>query len=59
MSIAGRLTLINSSLSSAFIYHMSMYLFPQTVVNELDKQRRMFFWQGVAPRGNTTWSGGR
>lgn len=46
ISISGRLTLINSSLSSAFIYHMSMYLFPKTVVKELDKQRRMFFWQG-------------
>ena len=46
MSIAGRLTLINSSLSSAFIYHMPMYLLPQTITQQLDKQRRTFFWQG-------------
>jgi hypothetical protein len=46
MSIAGRTTLINSSLTSTFIYHMSMYLLPKTIVNELDKQRRKFFWQG-------------
>ena len=36
MSIAGRTTLINSSLTSTFIYHMSM-------VEDLDKQRRTFF----------------
>lgn len=46
MSIAGRTTLINSTLSSSFIYHMSMYLFPKTTVKALDKQRRTFFWQG-------------
>jgi len=31
LSIAGRLTLINSSLSSTFIYHMSMYQLPKTI----------------------------
>lgn len=46
MSIAGRTTLINSSLSSTFISHMSIYLFPQTTVEALEKQRRSFFWQG-------------
>ena len=44
--IAGRITLINSSLSSSFIYHMSIYLLPKTIVELLDKQRRTFFWQG-------------
>lgn len=46
MSIAGRTTLINSSLSNSFIYHMSMYWLPQTSINSLDRQRRTFFWQG-------------
>lgn len=46
MSIAGRTTLINSSLTSTFIYHMSMYLLPKTTVKSLDKQRRLFFWRG-------------
>lgn len=46
MSIAGRTTLINSTLSSSFIYHMSLYLLPQTSVDTLDRQRRSFFWQG-------------
>jgi len=46
LSIAGRTILINSSLSSSFIYHMSMYLLPKTITHKLDKQRRTFFWQG-------------
>jgi len=37
LSIAGRMTLINSSLSSSFIYHMSIYLLPKTTVDTLDK----------------------
>lgn len=37
MSIAGRITLINSTLSNSFIYHMSMYMFPKTVVGTRDK----------------------
>lgn len=52
MSIAGRATLINSILTNTFIYHMSMYLLPKTVVKALDKHRRTFFWQGAAPRRN-------
>ena len=46
LSIAGRTTLINSSLSSSFIYHMSIYLLPKTIVESLDKQIRTFFQQG-------------
>jgi hypothetical protein len=46
MSIAGRVTLINASLSNSFIYHRSIYLMPKTVTSRMDKHRRMFFWQG-------------
>jgi len=46
LSIAGRIVLINSSLSSTFIYHMSMYLLPKTTSQSLDKQRRNFLWRG-------------
>ena len=45
LSIAGRTTMIQSSLSNFFIYHMSMYLLPKTTTDKLDKQRRSFFWQ--------------
>jgi len=47
MSIARRSTLISSSLNNAPIYHMSIYLLPKTVIKELDKVSRTFFWQGV------------
>ena len=46
LSIAGRTTLIEASLSNSFIYHMSMYLLPKTTTARLDKQRRTFLWQG-------------
>jgi hypothetical protein len=46
LSIAGRTTLINSSLVNSTIYHMSMYLLPKTVIKRMDKSRRKFLWQG-------------
>ena len=54
MSIAGRVTLINSCLSNSFIYHMSMYLLPKIIVKNLNKQRRCFLWQGGWRKKNTT-----
>lgn len=46
MSIAGRKTLVDSSLNNASIYHMSVYLLPKTTTEALDKIRRTFFSQG-------------
>jgi hypothetical protein len=46
MSIAGRSTLISSSLNNSAIYHMSIYLLPKSIISILDKTRRTFFWQG-------------
>lgn len=46
LSIGGRLTLINSYLSSIPIYSMSVYLLPKTICKRIDKTRRRFFWQG-------------
>lgn len=37
MSIAGRSTLISSSLNNAPIYHMSIYLLPKAILKILDK----------------------
>lgn len=42
---ADRSTLICSSLNNPPIYHMYIYLLPKTVVKDLDKVRRTFFWQ--------------
>jgi hypothetical protein len=46
LSLAGRTVLISSSLNNSPIYHMSVYLIPKSTVNQLDKIRRKFFWQG-------------
>jgi len=54
MSIAGKSTLIKSSLSNAPIYQMSIYLLPKTIVYKLDRLRRTFFWQGVERKRNIT-----
>lgn len=43
MFIAGRSTLISSSLNSVLVYHISIYLLPKTVIKEMDKVRRTFF----------------
>jgi hypothetical protein len=44
LSIAGRTTLINSSLINSTIYHISMFLLPKIVIKRMDKGRRKFFW---------------
>jgi hypothetical protein len=46
LSIGGRSTLIKASLSSLVIYHMSMFFLPKTTVENIEKIRRKFFWQG-------------
>lgn len=43
MSIAGRSTLINASLSNTPIYLMSIYMLPKIISSRLDKIRRSFF----------------
>jgi hypothetical protein len=43
LSLAGRTTLINLSLSSSFIYHTSIYLLPKTIVDSLDKTEKEIF----------------
>jgi hypothetical protein len=55
MSIVGRSTLISSSLNNTPVYHMSIYLFPKTVLNKLDKICRTFFWKGGGLKGNIIW----
>jgi len=43
LSMGGRLTLINSSLSSIPTYNMSLYLLPKTIVKRMDRTRKIFF----------------
>ena len=48
LSMGGRLTLINSSLSSIPTYNMSLYLLPKIIVKRMDRTRKIFFWQAGA-----------
>jgi hypothetical protein len=50
MSIAGRTTLINSSLSNTIIYHMSMYLLPKTVSKNWISKEELSFGKEGAPK---------
>ena len=44
-SSGGRLTLLNSSLTSIIFYYMSMFMLPKKIIDKLDKHRKKFFWQ--------------
>ncbi|KAJ4811862.1 RNA-directed DNA polymerase (reverse transcriptase)-related family protein [Rhynchospora pubera] len=46
LSMAGRLTLINSCLSSLPVYFMSVFRLPKWVIHDIDTIRRTFLWQG-------------
>ena len=48
LSMGGRLTLINSSLSSIPTYSMSLYLLPKIIVKRMDRTRKKNFWQAGA-----------
>ena len=53
LSLGGRLTLLNSVLSSIPTYWMSVFKLPVWVVKEIDKIYRDFFWKGpeLGPKG--------
>ncbi|XP_039145636.1 uncharacterized protein LOC120282866 [Dioscorea cayenensis subsp. rotundata] len=46
LSIGGRLTLLNSVLSSLPTFWMSMFCLPKWVIKEIDRIRRDFLWSG-------------
>jgi hypothetical protein len=49
-SSGGRFSLIQSSLDSTLIYHMSMYLLPLTNLEKMTKIIRKFFWGETVKR---------
>jgi hypothetical protein len=53
LSMTGRTTLINASLTNSSIYYMSMFLMPKNVIDKLEKGRRKFLWQGGNSKRNT------
>ena len=50
LSMAGRVTLIKSVLSSLPTYYMSLFLIPQGVRESLEKIQRNFLWNGTAEK---------
>jgi hypothetical protein len=52
LSKGGRLTLVNSTLTSMPIFCMSTFILPSWVIKEIDKIRRNFLWHGH--KENTT-----
>ena len=58
LSTRGRLTLINSVLSSLPMYMMSFFEIPKGVRKKLDYFRSRFFWQSDENKENTVWQSG-
>ncbi|GKV24214.1 hypothetical protein SLEP1_g33851 [Rubroshorea leprosula] len=54
LSLAGRVTLINSVLSSLLVFLMSVYLIPKGILKSIDKIHRSFLWgrEGVEKKIN-------
>lgn len=46
LSIGGRVTLINATLSAMPVYMMQTFLLPKWVIAKIDRVRRRFLWHG-------------
>ncbi|GKV11938.1 hypothetical protein SLEP1_g23150 [Rubroshorea leprosula] len=55
LSQGGRITLINSVLSSLPVFLMSVYLIPKGTLNSIDKIRRNFLWGGKGVERKINW----
>lgn len=55
LTIGGRLTLINSVLSSLPLYFFSFYKAPKKVINELVRLQKQFLWGGHSERRKIAW----
>jgi hypothetical protein len=55
MSLAARLTLINSSLSSLTLYAMGLFLLADGIHASFDKILARFFWEGISDKRSYHW----
>ncbi|XP_071700495.1 uncharacterized mitochondrial protein AtMg00310-like [Rutidosis leptorrhynchoides] len=55
ISFGGRVTLIKSVLSSLPLYYFSIFLAPPSVIKELERVRREFFWGGCGSGKKISW----
>ncbi|KAL0281797.1 UNVERIFIED_CONTAM: hypothetical protein Sradi_7286600, partial [Sesamum radiatum] len=51
LSMAGRVQLIKSVLSSLHMYWASVFLLPKSIINAIESRMRSFLWQGSSGRG--------
>ncbi|GKV29432.1 hypothetical protein SLEP1_g38359 [Rubroshorea leprosula] len=55
LSFEGRLVLLNSVLSALPIFYMSLYLLPNSVIEELIRIQRRFLWGGAELNKKIPW----
>lgn len=55
LSVGGRVTLINSVLSSMPLYFLSFYKAPKKVVREFVKIQQNFLWGGSSDNKKINW----
>ncbi|GLU02749.1 hypothetical protein SLE2022_199870 [Rubroshorea leprosula] len=55
LSMGGRITLINSVLSSLPVFLMSVYVIPKGIIQSIDKLRKSFLWGGKGDERKINW----
>ncbi|GJU58060.1 putative RNA-directed DNA polymerase, eukaryota, reverse transcriptase zinc-binding domain protein [Tanacetum coccineum] len=55
LSFGGRLTILKSVLGALGTYFFSLFKAPTSVINQLEKLRRNFFWGGSLDRNKLAW----
>ncbi|GKV29684.1 hypothetical protein SLEP1_g38589 [Rubroshorea leprosula] len=55
LSMGGRITLINSVLSSLPVFLMSVYVIPKGIIQSIDKLRKSFLWGGKGEERKINW----
>ncbi|GKV41862.1 hypothetical protein SLEP1_g49342 [Rubroshorea leprosula] len=55
LSLGGRITLINSVLSSLPVFLMSVFLIPKGILLSIDKIRKSFLWGGGGDERKVNW----
>ncbi|GKV05586.1 hypothetical protein SLEP1_g17582 [Rubroshorea leprosula] len=55
LSLRGRITLLNSMLSSLLVYLMSAFKIPKGTIHSLDKIRRNILWGGLGEEKKIKW----
>ncbi|GJW28722.1 reverse transcriptase domain, reverse transcriptase zinc-binding domain protein [Tanacetum coccineum] len=55
MSFEGRLTLVKSVLGSLPLYYFLMFRVPLSVIKQIERVRKIFFWGGVGEHKKLSW----